>query len=163
MDYEVFGRVVEAKSGRGVPGVVVSAYDKDPVFDDFLGEALSTVTGDFRIVYDESRFKSVFDRKPDIYVKAKTLAGQELLDAKGATRFDAGPREEVKVVLDADLLTKAGLAATDGDPRQPISRAALTTLTCLADVPGGDDDLVKQIRNDLSRAPPRCSRCSATG
>jgi hypothetical protein len=150
MNYEVFGRVVEAKSGRGVPGVVVSAYDKDPVFDDFLGDALSTVTGDFRIVYDESRFKSLLDRKPDIYIKAKTLAGQELLDAKGATRFDASPREEIKVVLDADLLTKAGLAATDGDPRQPISRAALTTLTCLADVPGGDDDLVKQIRNDLA-------------
>jgi hypothetical protein len=149
MDYEVFGRVVEANSGRGVPGVVISAYDKDPVFDDYLGEALSTLSGDFRIVYSEARFKSLFDRKPDIYVRVKTLAGQELLDTKGATRFDASPHEEVQVVLGADLIAKAGLTTTDGDPRQPIPRAALTTLTCLADVPGGDDDLVKQIRGDL--------------
>ena len=150
MNYEIFGRVVEAQSGKGIPGVVIAAYDKDPVFDDFLGEVLSTVTGDFHIVYDESKFSSPFDRKPDIYVKVKTLAGQELLNTKDGTRKNASAHEEMKVALPAEVVAKAGLTTVDGDPLKPLPRETLTTLTCLP--PNLDDDLAKQIRGDLAGA-----------
>jgi len=148
MNYEILGRVVEAQSGKGVPGVVVAAYDKDLVFDDFLGEVLSTVTGDFRIVYDQSRFSGPFDRKPDLYLRVKTLAGQELVNTKAATRQNASPREEMQVALPAEVIAKAGLATVEGDPLKPLSREALTTLTCLPATL--DDDLAKQIRDDLA-------------
>ena len=148
MNYEILGRVVEAQSGKGVPGVVVAAYDKDLVFDDFLGEVLSTVTGDFHIVYDQSRFSSPFDRKPDLYLRVKTLAGQELLNTKAEARKNASPREELQVALPAEVIAKAGLTTVEGDPRKPLGRETLTTLTCLpADL---DDDLAKQIRDDLA-------------
>jgi len=148
MNYEILGRVVEAQSGKGVPGVVVAAYDKDLVFDDFLGEVLSTVTGDFRIVYDETRFSSPFDRKPDLYLRVKTLAGQELLNTKASARKNASAREEMQVALPAEVVAKAGLTTADGEPLKPLSREALTTLTCLPATL--DDDLAKQIRDDLA-------------
>ena len=148
MNYEILGRVVEAQSGKGVPGVVVAAYDKDLVFDDYLGEVLSTVTGDFRIVYDESRFSSPFDRKPDLYLRVKTLAGQELMNTKASPHKHASPREEMQVSLSPEVIAKAGLTTVDGDPLKPISRDALATLTCLP--PTLDDDLAKQIRDDLA-------------
>ncbi|HEX3758444.1 MAG TPA: hypothetical protein VHW23_07040 [Kofleriaceae bacterium] len=150
MDYEIFGTVVEPSSGRGVPGVVIAAFDKDPVFDDFLGEVMSTPTGAFRLVYSERKFKSVFDRKPDLYVKVKTVDGHELLDTKGATRFNASAREEFRIELTADVLAKAGLTTSDPNALTPVPRETLTTLTCLAGVP--DDDLIKQIKNDVSGA-----------
>src|SRR3569623_1237686 len=148
MNYEILGRVVEAQSGKGVPGVVVAAYDKDLVFDDFLGEVLSTGTGDCRIFYDESRFSSPADRKPDLYLRVKTLAGQELLSTKASARKNASPREEMQVTLPAEVVAKAGLTTVDGEPLKPISRDALATLTCLPATL--DDDLAKQIRDDLA-------------
>src|SRR5262245_19599191 len=89
MSCELFGIVVEPKSGRGVPGVVITAFDKDAVFDDFLGEVMSTPTGEFRLVYSERQYTWLLDRKPDLYVKVKTIDGRELLSTKGATRFSA--------------------------------------------------------------------------
>src|SRR3569623_1021070 len=148
MNYEILGRVVEAQAGKGVPGVVGAAYDKDLGFDVFLGEVLSTVTGDFRIVYDESRFSSPADRKPDLYLRVKTLAGQELLSTKASARKNASPREEMQVTLPAEVVAKAGLTTVDGDPLKPISRDALAMLICLAGTL--DDDLAKQIRDDLA-------------
>jgi len=150
MSYEIVGKVVEPKSGRGVRDVVVAAFDKDPLFDDFLGEVLTGPAGDFRLVYEESKFKSLFDRRPDLYVKLKTLGGQELLDTKGATRFNATNHEEFQLELPADLLEKAGLVTSDDDAFAPVTRETLTTLTCLTGKE--DDDLVKQIRNDLDGA-----------
>jgi hypothetical protein len=142
--------VVEPKSGRGVPGVVIAAFDKDAVFDDFLGEVMSTPTGEFRLVYSERQYKWLFDQKPDLYVKVKTTDGRELLSTKGTTRFSASEKEEFRLELAADVLDKAGLTTSDSRALTPVSRATLTTLTCLAGVP--DDDLIKQIKNDLSGA-----------
>jgi hypothetical protein len=150
MNYELFGMVVEPKSGRGVPGVVIAAFDKDPVFDDFLGEVLSSPTGEFHLAYSEQKFKSFFDRKPDLYVKVKTIDGRELLTTKGATRFNASEKEEFHLELTADVLAKAGLATSDPQALTPVSRETLTTYTCLAGV--DDDDLIKQIKNDASGA-----------
>src|SRR5215813_13946678 len=104
MNYELFGTVVEPKSGRGVPGVVIAAFDKDPLFDDFLGEVMSTPTGEFRLAYSERKFKSFFDRKPDLYLKVKTVDGRELLSTKGATRFNASEKEEFHLELAVDVL-----------------------------------------------------------
>ena len=35
---KITGQVLEAESGRGVPGVIVRAFDKDRLFDDLLGK-----------------------------------------------------------------------------------------------------------------------------
>jgi hypothetical protein len=150
MNYEIFGTIVEPRSGRGVPGVVIAAFDKDPLVDDLLGEVMSTPTGGFRLVYDQRKFKSVLDRKPDLYVVVKTVDGRELLTTKAAPRFNASETEEFHLELAADVLDKAKLATSDERALTPVSRETLTTLTCLAGA--ADDDLVAQIKNDVSGA-----------
>jgi hypothetical protein len=150
MNYEVFGTVVEPSSGRGVPGVVIAAFDRDPLVDDLLGEVMSTPTGGFRLAYDERKFKSVLDRRPDLYVVVKTLDGRELLTTKPATRRNASDKEEFRLELAADVLDRANLTTSDERALAPVSRETLTTLTCLAGV--ADDDLVMQIRNDMTGA-----------
>jgi hypothetical protein len=145
MDYEIIGKVVEPKSGLGVPDAVVAAFDKDPVIDDFLGEVLSDASGDFRIVYDEKKFKSLFDKAPDLYLIVKTLSGAVLSSTKDKVRKNASSREQFEIALSAEAIAKAGLSTAQ--PLAPVSRETLTHLTCLDGAP--DDDLVKQIRGDL--------------
>src|SRR5262249_54563497 len=67
---------------------------------------------------------------------------------KNGTRKNASAHEEMQVSLPPEVVAKAGLNTVDGDPRKPLPRETLTTLTCL---PAGlDDDLAKQIRGDLA-------------
>ncbi|HEY4185544.1 MAG TPA: hypothetical protein VGP07_10770 [Polyangia bacterium] len=145
MDYEISGMVVDPRSKSGIPNVIVAAFDKDPIFDDFLGEVLSDAAGAFRIVYDEKKFKGLFEKAPDLYLVLKTVNGDVLLSTKDAVRKKASAHETFQVELPAAAIDKAGL--TTAQPLGTVSRETLTHLTCLDGAP--DDDLVKQIRNDL--------------
>ena len=148
MNYEIFGRVVEAETKRGVSGVAVSAFDRDPLFDDPLGEVLCDADGRFRIVYDERSFRDLFEKAPDVYVMVKTLDGKVLYSSRDATRNDASVREEFQVELSRAVVDRVGLSASAPLPSGNVERSALTTLTCLA---GAErDDLVKQIEADLA-------------
>ena len=148
MKYEISGMVQEAEGERGVPGVIVSAFDKDRLFDDLLGEVMSDAAGAFHITYDEEKFKSLFDKAPDIYLTVKSASGKVLYTTEGATRFNATPHEQFQLKVSAKVLHAAGLQAVDS-PIKPASQETLTTLTCLenADV---NDDLVKQIKADIA-------------
>lgn len=145
MKYEITGRVREAESQEGVPGLVVSVFDKDMMFDDLLGEVTSDAGGHFRFEYDQAGLASLFADAPDIYVTVKTPSGQALHTTGGAVRFNAQPREEFQIDIPRDALAAAGLR-TERELR-PVSREQLTTLTCLE---GADpaDELVRQIRAD---------------
>jgi hypothetical protein len=65
---KITGQVLEAESGRGVPGVIVRAFDKDRFFDDLLGEVMTDAGGEFQLMYDESKFREFFDTAPDIFL-----------------------------------------------------------------------------------------------
>ena len=145
MKFEISGRVQEAESGRGVPGVVVRAFDKDRFFDDLLGEVMSDAGGRFHVEYDESDFRDLFERAPDIYLTVKTVSGRALYTTEGATRFNATPHEEFQIEIPGGTLRVAGLRIA-----QPVPTISdVTTLTCLEDL-GVEDDLVKQIKADLA-------------
>ena len=146
MKYEISGRVQEAESERGVPGVIISAFDKDLLFDDMLGEVMSDAGGNFQIVYDQSRFAALFEGTPDIYLTVKTPAGRALHTTNDAVRFNAQQREEFRIAIPEETLRAAGLQA-NADPLRAISRESLTTLTCLDGADAGDD-LIKQIKAD---------------
>lgn len=149
MKYEITGRVREAESREGVPGLVVSVFDKDMMFDDLLGEATSDAGGHFRLEYDQQSLASLFSAGPDIYVTVKTPSGQPLHTTGGAVRFNARPREEFEIDIPRDALAAAGLR-TERELR-PVSREQLATLTCLGGADPGDE-LVRQIRADVAGA-----------
>jgi hypothetical protein len=53
----ICGRVVVCRTGQGVVGVKVSAFDADWIQDDALGSAVTDATGHFRIYYTAADFK----------------------------------------------------------------------------------------------------------
>ena len=67
MEYKISGKIKD-KIGRPLPGLFVEAYDSDIGVDDFLGVAESDSDGQFEIIFDDSSFKGLFERKPDEYL-----------------------------------------------------------------------------------------------
>ncbi len=149
MRYEISGRVQEKESALGVPGLFVSAFDKDLKFDDLLGQVITDREGNFQIVYDQTGFAALFDGAPDIYLTVRTPAGTALYTTANGVRFNAQPHEEFEIEIPAAVLQAAGLQ--NSAPMETISREQLTTLTCLDGVPAGDQ-LVSEIKADLAAA-----------
>lgn len=83
--YTVKGTVKNIENNEGIMDLHVLAYDKDVLgkdllgIDDFLGIGVTDATGTFSISFDSSKFKGLFDRKPDLYFIVKD-AGLELLN-----------------------------------------------------------------------------------
>lgn len=149
MNYEISGRIVEKESGNGVPGLIVSAFDKDMAYDDLLGDTMSDAEGKFLITYRENAFVALFTETPDIYLTIKTPAGFTLHTTEGSVKFNAQPREVFEISIPRRELEMAGLRA--GGARDTVSRDTLTKLTCL-DNADPNDELVKEIRADLAGA-----------
>ena len=144
MSYTIWGCVTDSESGCGVPNVVVSAFDKDLLFDDLLGEVITDAEGNFRVTYEGSAFNRFFDSRPDIYVRVKTLGGRLLYTTENSVRSEAGKEEHFAIELPHSTLVEVGLDIS------PFSEK-LKVLTCLkADFDG--DPLVAEIRRDLARS-----------
>jgi hypothetical protein len=148
MIYEITGRIVETETKQGVPGLIVSAFDKDMVYDDLLGDTMSDPNGNFSIKYDQSKLNSLFEAAPDIYVTVKTPSGTVLHTTNGSVRFNAQPREEFLVEIPKQSLTNAGLRSI---PVETIPREKLKTLDILEDF-DPNNELVKEIKADLDGA-----------
>lgn len=68
--FRIWGRVVDSRTGQGIGGLRIEAWDQDLVFNDFVGSAVTDSQGAFIIEFDQSYFKEVFfDRRPDLFLK----------------------------------------------------------------------------------------------
>jgi hypothetical protein len=68
--YQAVGRVVDRSSRQGVPDARVEAWDKDLLFDDLLGSAVTGADGSFKINFETSSFFDLFlEQKPDLFFK----------------------------------------------------------------------------------------------
>lgn len=99
MQFRISGRVYEEESGLGVPGLLIRAYDKDLLYDDLLGTAITDAEGRFELCYAESDFKELFDRQPDIYLSIYATPCRFLIDTKEAIRWDASRDETFEVAI----------------------------------------------------------------
>ncbi len=104
-DFRVFGTVRDAGSGDPLEGLVVQAFDKDMVFDDRLGEAVTDVAGKFEIRFTSAAFRELLEQRPDVFVRVCDRTGlREITNTLDAIRRNAGPEEEFEIEIDPDSL-----------------------------------------------------------
>ncbi len=78
--YTISGKVINRQTTKGITDLRVEAWDKDLIFDDFVGVAITKRGGKFTIRFDENYFKEIFtDRSPDIFFKV--FLNDELLSS----------------------------------------------------------------------------------
>jgi hypothetical protein len=66
--FRITGRVVD-QTGQGVEGLRVEAWDKDFKFHDLVGSEDTGSEGFFEMEFEESYFKEIFARRPDLFFK----------------------------------------------------------------------------------------------
>jgi carotenoid cleavage dioxygenase len=77
--FRIIGRVRGARSGAPQAGLRVRAFDRDLVFDDHLGDAVTNELGEFFLEFTEEAFRDVFEQQPDLYLRVFDAEGSQLL------------------------------------------------------------------------------------
>jgi phosphatidylserine/phosphatidylglycerophosphate/cardiolipin synthase-like enzyme len=97
----VSGRVVDAVTKAGIPGLTVKAYDIDPLtIENFLGSATTGADGRFSITYDPGKYRIwLTGENPDIEVRVFG-AGDRLLHE---TKKKDGVTDTVLPVPDIEI------------------------------------------------------------
>ena len=103
--YKVTGTVLEAETGRALANLVVRGWDKDLLFDDYLGDTLTDESGHFELEFTDERFRQVFDQDPDLYRRIYDPSGtHELHSTRASVRRDASAEEHYEIRIPADRL-----------------------------------------------------------
>jgi len=105
LTFKITGSVKLAETAAGIPGLYVKAYDKDLLFDDLLGSAVTGPDGRFEIVSEPGDFREFFERKPDIYLRILDRgSGQTLYSSEDRIRWNAGRDERFDILIPRDAL-----------------------------------------------------------
>ena len=65
----LMGTVVSREDGQPIGGATVEVYDKDLLSSDHLGTAHTDENGHFRVSFQWSDYKSIFEGRPDVFLK----------------------------------------------------------------------------------------------
>lgn len=102
---KVFGTVVEDETGLPLQGLRVRAFDKDLLFDDRLGDAVTGADGRFEINYTEAHFRDFNETEPDVYIRVYDPAGEKLLySTESAIRWNSLVHEQFDVRISKTAL-----------------------------------------------------------
>lgn len=115
MQFKITGRIVEKESGLGVRGLRVRAYDKDLLYDDLLGTALTDDDGRFEMQYTERDFRELFECRPDIYLSIYAPPYRFLIDTQAAIRWNAGTEEHFELAIEREILGDVAPSRPDNE------------------------------------------------
>ena len=103
------GTVIEEESGRPIAGLRVRAFDKDILFDDKLGVAITDAAGKFRIDYSQLDFSSIFgtETSPELYIRIYDVTDKKLLfTSEKAIRKNVKVEEQFDIKIPRAKLLK---------------------------------------------------------
>jgi hypothetical protein len=104
--------VREENSGRPLVALLVQAYDKDVVFDDFLGSDHTGPDGRFEIQFTSLDFQDVVEQRPDVYLRIFDPTGKrELLSTIRDVRRNARSEEHFELTIPAGKVQESGRLA----------------------------------------------------
>jgi len=107
-EFVITGEVRDGRDRTGMPGLLVRAFDRDLVVDDFLGSAVTDPQGRFRIVFTEEAFAGLFETSPDLYLRIYSHdGGRELISTRHQVRWNASEGEHYEIDIPAANLTDA--------------------------------------------------------
>ena len=58
--FHINGRIINQENQQGIMGLRVEAWDKDLIFNDLVGNAITDAKGIFHIEFDESSYQEFF-------------------------------------------------------------------------------------------------------
>jgi hypothetical protein len=113
--FKIKGVIREKESGVTLPGLFVKAYDKDLLFDDLLGAAVTDAGGRFEIVSEAGDFRDFFETHPDLYFKIFRQTAL-LHSTEDAVRWKAGRLTEVSPARTGSPATRSTQASPSPSP-----------------------------------------------
>jgi hypothetical protein len=77
----IVGTIVEEETGKPLAGLQVRAFDKDLLFDDKLGTAVTDAAGNYRIDYSAMDFSLLegLETVPELYIRVFDATRKKLL------------------------------------------------------------------------------------
>jgi Cutinase len=127
LNFRIKGVVKEKETGCPLSWLFVKSYDKDLVFDDLLGSAMTDQHGNFEIVCELTDFRDFFDVKPDIYFKVFDNNRATLIHTtKKGVKWNVGKISEHEILipweeLHSNVKSEVILSGDDGVHRQDFS------------------------------------------
>jgi len=104
MSFKITGVIRELESNDGVPDLKIRAFDKDIVFDDILGSAVTDSNGNFDITYEERNFRQLFEGKPDIYITVSAKDDRTIYTTEKEVRLEAGKTEHFDIRIPKSII-----------------------------------------------------------
>lgn len=100
--WKITGTVEVKETSRPVAGLLVSAFDKDLVFDDHLGVAVTGLDGRFVIRFTKEKFQDILESDPDIYLRVFDKSGKrEVFGTREKIRYNASRHEKFTLRIPA--------------------------------------------------------------
>lgn len=140
--FKIKGVVKEKETGFPLSGLFVKSYDKDLLFDDLLGSAVTDTQGKFDIICELSDFRDFFEKRPDIYFKVFRGDCTTLIhNTKNAIRWNQGRISEHEILIPWEEMhdhveTEVVLTGDDGKPREEFSVGESLTIQAKGLRPG---------------------------
>jgi len=107
----IVGTIVEEETGKPLAGLQVRAFDKDLIFDDNLGSAVTDKEGKFQIHYSPANFSLLegMETVPELYIRVFDATREKLLHTTEKTiRKGHLVEERIDVKIPREKLPKEG-------------------------------------------------------
>lgn len=102
--FRIIERVIDRQTRSAIARLRVEAWDKDLIFDDLVGSAVTDEQGAFQMEFDQSYFQELFlGRQPDLFFKV--FRESQLIKSTEDSILWNVRAGETKIVIEVDMPT----------------------------------------------------------